>query len=172
MDISREDLIQRYSSMEDDSLIQLYLQGTLTPIAYAVIEEELTSRKIPLRQEALKEILLNPPLRESICESKALGLGDDFFSQLSFLATFLVLGIGMFYFANAQNNYLEAFYITCMVALYISPFGIIFSSIGLRFCDKNNLSTTLMTTALILNVIFLFLGIFFNPFTVMGRAFS
>jgi hypothetical protein len=60
MEITKEELAQRYNALDDDSLIALFLQGSLTPLAQQVITDELRSRDISLEPNALRERYQEP----------------------------------------------------------------------------------------------------------------
>ena len=176
MEISKEDLIQRYSERDDDSLIRTYLQGTLTPIATDAIKSELDSRKIPLDKDGMREILLEPPRQVIINKEpskKKKEWKDSYFNLLCVFAIILVLLLGfLLLIFNPSNRYDTAFSIACLIALYIAPFGIIFGFFGLRFNKKHNIDNDLIASAIFINVLFLLLGLYNNPFSQMARAFG
>lgn len=56
--------------MDDDSLVELYTQDTLTPVAKSIIKDELTSRNISidmdiLIQGSVEPIPASPTVKES-----------------------------------------------------------------------------------------------------------
>ncbi|MBN1378781.1 MAG: hypothetical protein JXA04_06055 [Gammaproteobacteria bacterium] len=55
MDITKEQLADRYSKMDENSLIELYMQGSLTTQAEEVIQSELKSRGLSLDKAELLE---------------------------------------------------------------------------------------------------------------------
>lgn len=55
MDITKEQLAARYSKMDGNSLIDLYMQGSLTAQAVEVIQAELKSRGLSLDKAVLVE---------------------------------------------------------------------------------------------------------------------
>ena len=176
MEISKEDLLQRYSTMDDDSLMRIYIQGTLTPVANEAIQHELISRDIPLKKESMEKLLLSPVSlnfinKEPITKKK--DWKDNYFTLLSVFAIILVLLLGMFFLVFSQGSQLDMVYpMACLMAVFIAPFGIIFGYLGLRYSKKHHMNSEVPVVAIWINIIFFLLGWHDNPFTQMGRAFG
>lgn len=176
MEISKEDLIQRYSEMDDDSLIRTYLQSTLTSIATEAIKNELNSRSIPLSKDGMKKILLEPPRQDTSYKesaNKTKKWTDSYSNLLSMFAIILVLLLGLFFLIYSQGNQLDmVFPMACLMAANISPFGIIFGFLGLHYNKKHKISNDVTVAAIWINILLLLLGLYNNPFAQMARAFG
>ena len=53
--VDRESLISNYSSKSDDELLDLYISGTLTELAYEVLAEELAKRSVKIPERPPKK---------------------------------------------------------------------------------------------------------------------
>jgi len=132
MDISSEDLKQRYSERPDSDLLELYSSGTLTDLAYDAIENELIKRDIQIP----KRITINEAKQNPSFAVKLLSYWNG--NAPLYRAFWLVyfLGIGL---VRLLSQFILSLDITplTIIAFCIFVFYLLFSFIAVWRCAWN-----------------------------------
>lgn len=100
MDITKEQLAKRYSEMDENSLIDLCMQGSLTIEAEEVIQAELTSRGLSLDKAALTKNYEEPEQLIPASQKAAKSARGCLVTAITYLVIIGIINIFVFGFGK------------------------------------------------------------------------
>jgi hypothetical protein len=147
-DSQKKNLKENYSTLASDELLRMHAEGTLTELAYSVLEEELTSREVPIPERPIINDIVEKP--HPVSRSIIVFLKEHWQGKRKLSSAFWRVGVAgtLFIFiallaAAIAGNLLQTltgppnksiFYITYFVVLGVWQ---IFAWVSIWRCSKN-----------------------------------
>jgi len=158
--------------MDDEEIIVLYLQNTLTAVAKEVIHKIMVSRGLPQENKELERLLDEVLSQKSLAEEALLVDGNTInqsnnWWDKSFFGT---LSMGLVVVTALSGVALSiiigelGYWIACSAAWLITPFGLIFGLIGMRKDEDNDKAGV----GIFLNILLFLIATIFHPLSLIG----